>query len=42
MGISYEDAVKAQRAIEEKLIEDPNVVSIGVVASIPAQIVTMS
>ena len=31
MGISYEDAVKAQRAIEEKLMEDPNVVSIGVV-----------
>jgi hypothetical protein len=30
MGISFEDALKAQKAIEDKLLKDPNVVSIGV------------
>lgn len=30
MGISYEEAVKAQIEIEDQLLEDPNVVSIGV------------
>lgn len=32
MGITYEEAVKAQAQIEETLLEDPNVVSIGVTA----------
>jgi len=31
MGISYEDAVKAKKAVRKKLLEDPNVVSIAVV-----------
>jgi len=31
MGISYDEALMAQRAIEDKLLDDPNVVSIGVV-----------
>lgn len=31
MAISYEEALKAQRAIEDQLLEDPNVVSVGVV-----------
>ncbi len=31
MVISYEEALKAQRTIEDKLLEDPNIVSIGVV-----------
>lgn len=32
MGITYEDAVKAKKEIRSKLLADPNVVSIGVVA----------
>lgn len=31
MGISYEEAIKAQEGLEEKILIDPNVVSIGVV-----------
>lgn len=31
MGISYEDALRAQAEIEDKLLEDPNVVSVDVV-----------
>ena len=31
MTISYEEAVKAQAQIEDKLLADPNVVSIGVI-----------
>jgi|GEM_PF-1604732 len=34
MGVSYEEAVKAQQQIEDKLLQDPNVVSIGVVAEL--------
>jgi hypothetical protein len=32
MGVTYEDAVKAQQELEEKILRDPNVVSIGVIA----------
>jgi len=32
MGITYNDAIKAQEELEEKILDDPNVVSIGVVA----------
>lgn len=32
MGISYEDAVLAQEELEVKILADPNVVSIGVIA----------
>ena len=32
MGITYEEAVKAQSLCEEQLLQDPNVLSVGVVA----------
>lgn len=32
MGITYEDAVKAQTQIEDKILADPNVVSVGIIA----------
>ena len=32
MGISYDEAVKAQAEIEDILMEDPNIVSVGVIA----------
>ena len=32
MTITYDDAVKAQSKIEDKLLEDPNIVSVGVIA----------
>lgn len=32
MGVSYEDAIKAQTELEDKMFSDPNVVSVGVVA----------
>jgi hypothetical protein len=34
MGISYDEAVRAQKAIEDNLLKDPNIVSIGVVEEI--------
>jgi hypothetical protein len=32
MGITYEEALQAQAELEDELLEDPNIVSIGVVA----------
>jgi hypothetical protein len=34
MGVSYEEAVKAQTEIEDRLLDDPNVVSVGVIKEI--------
>lgn len=32
MGITYEDAIKAQMELEERILADPNVVSVGIIA----------